>query len=280
MARQEHIHIITAGERTHSTYANAIRDLQDITHTFIFADAGIYTNSGRDDAATTNAKTTTREAVNNVRGISASLGIPVVLFHVNPPLPESVTKLLLKIRNDHPSAKYSFEITAGSKDLSVALFALSLWLEGDAYYSFDQKGGEEPGAKIPVPKIAVRDVGANANYLRILSVLYRVPGDPKPAPRILPRSYLFTQLETFYVPVRKKGVTTGTSATKTDLYTGKRAVIPRLSQGTFSNILSTMEAKGLIRSLPCAGNKKEQCYQITPEGELALQFAELGAQKP
>jgi hypothetical protein len=280
MARQEHVHIIAAGENIQTAYAKAIRDLRDITHTFIFADTELYTNTGRDDEETKAYKAAARDAVTKVKEIAASLTIPTFLFYVNPPASESVVKLLLKIKNDHRDAKYSFDLTAGSKDLSIALLALSLWLESDAYYAFRSQKGEKKTEKIPVPKIAIKDVMANPNYTRILSVLYRVQGDPKPAPRILPRSYLFTQLETFYVPVRKKGVRVETSTTKTDRYTGKRPVIPRLSQGTFSNIMATMEAKGLICSGSCTGNKKEQCYRITPEGELALQLAELKTRKP
>jgi len=49
---------------------------------------------------------------------------------------------------------------------------------------------------------------------------------------IVPYWYILTQLETFYVPVRKKGVKIA-SSTRTDLNTGKHALIPVLSQGTF-----------------------------------------------
>jgi hypothetical protein len=122
MARQEHVHIISAGENIHKTYPAAIRDLQDISHTFVFADTEIYTNS------------------------------------------------------------------AGSKDLSMALFLISFWLEGDAYYAFGDRKGEGTPLKLAVPKVPARDVWANQNYMKILSVLGSTPGVKEPSPRVLPRN--------------------------------------------------------------------------------------------
>jgi hypothetical protein len=105
-------------------------------------------------------------------------------------------------------------------------------------------------------------------------VLAHPPGKTETSPRVLPRSYLFTQLEAFYVPVRKKGVKTNTSATKTDAFTWKRAVIPVLSQGTFSNIIKVMLAADLILEVPGpTENRKEKYYRIAPGGALALQLS-------
>ena len=252
------------------------------SRTFVFSDTEIYTNSTRDDEQTKAYKTTAQDAVTQVKSISASLKIPSSLVYFSPPTFESVRDAVLKIRKEHPDARFSFNLSASSKGLSMALFSISLWLEGDTYYAFGDGKGDGTTTKLPVPTTPARDIWSNQNYIRILSLLYRNPGDPKPAPRVLPRSYLFTQLETFYVPVRKKGVRTADNKTgKTDLNTGKRAVIPRLSQGTFTDILSTMKALDLIREEPGQGNnKKEKFYQITPAGELALQLFEIKPRKP
>ena len=281
MVRQEHVHIISAGENIHKAYTAAIRDLGDISHTFVFADIEIYTNSARDNEKTQALKTATRDAVTGVKSISASLKIPCPLIYVTPPAFASACDAMHKIRVEHPDAKYSFDLSAGSKDLSMALFLISFWLEGDAYYAFGDPKGEGTPLKLAVPKVPARDVWANQNYMKILSVLGSTPGVKEPSPRILPRSYIFNQLESFYVPVRKKGVKVATSISKTDLNTGKRAVIPILSQGTFTDILSIMKALDLIREEPKQGNnKKEKFYRITPSGELALQLFEIKTRKP
>jgi len=272
MAREEHIHIITAGENIHAAYTAAIRDLADITHTYVFADTELYTNSARDDERTKAYKTAARDAANKVKSVCLSLKIPASLIYIDPPAFGSVIKAILKIRKEHPDAKYSFNLSAGSKDLSMALFAISLWLEGDAYYAFSDRTGDAAPVKMAIPKIPARDMWANPNYIKILAILDPAPGEKEPTP--LPRQYIFTQLESFYMPVRKKGVKTVTSPTKTDLFTGKRAVIPVLSQGTFSNLLSAMIAYNLIREAAVPdGNRKEKYYAITPGGELALKFS-------
>jgi hypothetical protein len=276
MDRQEHIHIISAGEQIEAACAAAIRDLQDITRIYVFTDNELYSNSARDDERTKAHKTAVREAVNGVKALSASLKIQASLVYIDRPASATVAAAIQEIKSGYPGARYSFDLSGGSKDLALALFQVSLWLEGDAYYAFAGPRVVEPTGKLAVPKIPLREITANPNYTRILTVLAHPPGKTEPAPRVLPRSYLFTQLEAFYVPVRTKGVKTDTSPTKTDVNTGKRAVIPVLSQGTFSNFLNVMLAADLIREVPGpTDNRKERYYQITPGGELAVQLVGL-----
>lgn len=281
MKPSDHIHIISAGMHIDTAYPAAIRDLQTVTRTFVFADTDLYTNSTKDDEGTKAAKTTVRDAVTGVKSISESLKIPASLVYIDPPAFASVRNALMKIHRDHPGARYSFDLSGGSKDLSMALFSISLWLEGDAYYTFIDRTGRALLEKLAVPQRTGRDVRANPNYMRILSILGHTPGKTEQLTRVLPRSYIFTQLKSFYVPVRKKGVKTAKNATgKTDLNTGKKAIIPILSQGTFTNILSAMEARDLIRQEPGPGNNRlEKFYRITPGGELALQFFETKSRK-
>jgi hypothetical protein len=126
-------------------------------------------------------------------------------------------------------------------------------------------------------------VATNPNYLKILATLAHTPGKPDETPglRVLPRSYLFSQLAGFYVPVRKTGVKVAENRTgKTDRFTGKRAVLHELGQGTFSNILKVMVTADLIEEVTRPGeNRKERCYRITASGEFALRLAELRPQK-
>jgi hypothetical protein len=216
-----------------------------------------------------------------VKAFSDSLKIPASLVYIDPPACASVRNAVMKIHCDHPGARYSFDLSGGSKDLSIALFSLSLWLEGDAYYAFDDRKGSGHLEKLAVPQRSERNVRSNPNYMSILSILGHTPGMTEQIIRVLPRSYIFTQLESFYVPVRKTGVKIARNATgKTDAQTGKKAIIPVLSQGTFTNILSLMEARDLIRQEPGPdNNRREKFYRITPVGELALQLFETKSRK-
>ena len=163
----------------------------------------------------------------------------------------------------------------------MALFALSLWVQGDAYYAFADRKGETTSAKLAVPRTSAETVAANPNYIKILQTLYNTPGKQDHPLRVVPRSYLFNQLSAFYIPMRKKGVKVAENKMgKTDLYTGKKAVMHKLSQGTFSNILRTMVALDLVREHPNPdSNRKENYYTITPSGALALQLAEIKPRK-
>jgi hypothetical protein len=274
MDRQEHIHIISAGEQIEAACAAAIRDLQDITRIYVFADNELYSNSARYDERTKAHKTAVREAVNGVKALSASLKIQASLVYIDRPASATVAAAIQTIKSGYPGACYSFDLSGGSKDISLALFQVSLWLDGDAYYAFAGPRVVEPAEKLAVPKIPLREIAANPNYTRILTVLAHPPGKTEPAPRVLPRSYLFTQLEAFYVPVKKSGVKMNVSTTKTDAVTGKRAVIPILSQGTFSSLMNTLASADLVQEVPgTAGNRKEKYYRITASGTLALQLA-------
>ena len=282
MARQEHVHIVSAGDSIYESYAETVRNNKDITHTFVFADTDLYTNSPSDDEGTKAYKTSARDAVTKVKSLSASLKIPASLVYVDPPADVSTRNAVLKIKKEHPGAKFSFNLTSGSKDLTMALIAVSLWLEGDVFYSYRERKGRGADVKIPMPKMLAGNMMANPNYITILSLLYRTPGNRERSPRVLSRQYIFSQLESFYVPVRKKGVKVDLNKTgKTDVFTGKKAVIPILSQGTFSNILAIMMAQDLIREVPSQdNNRKERCHSITPSGELVLQLAEIKPRKP
>jgi hypothetical protein len=264
MVRREHIHIITAGTAIYESFAVTVRDHQDITHTFVFADTELYTNNPRDEPEVRAQKETARDAVTKVKTLAASL------VYVIPPADTSARDSILKIKKEYPDAKFSFDLSAGSKEMCLALFALSLWVEEGAYYTFGDGEKEPVVAKLAVPKISVESIAVNSNFLKILQTLYW-------SPRVLPRSYLFNQLAGFYVPVRKKGVKVVENKTgKTDLNTGKKAELHELSQGTFSNILRTMTALDLVQEM--AGpdnNRKEISYAITSCGELALQLAEI-----
>jgi len=274
MDRQEHIHILGAGEKIEAASATAIRDLQGITRIVIFADTDIYATTSRDSEQVKTYKDAVLEGVTRAKAHAATLDIPAGLMYIAPPAGASVAAAVQKIRKDHPGARFTFDLSGGSKDLSLALFQVSLWLGAGAYYTFEErKGAAGPTEKLAVPLIPLNGIAANPNYMRILAVLAGTPGKADTLPRILPRSYLFTQLGPFYIPVKKSGVRVNVSKTKTDAVTGKRAVIPILSQGTFSNILKVMLAADLIREVPGpTKNRKEKYYRIAPGGELALQL--------
>ncbi|MEN6397233.1 MAG: hypothetical protein ABFC78_12220 [Methanoregula sp.] len=99
MDRQEHIHIVAAGEGIGAACAAAIRDLRDITRIVVFADTDVYVNTSRDSEQEKAHKDAIREAVGGVKSLAASLGIPTGLVYIAPPAPASVAAAMRIMRS-------------------------------------------------------------------------------------------------------------------------------------------------------------------------------------
>ena len=251
MDPQEHIHIISAGDSIHKTYPAVLKDLRTVTHTFIFAEKEVYTNSSRDDAQKRGWKVTIRDAIDEVNTISLSQNIACALVYIDAATFDAIRDAVLGIFNEHPDARYSFDISAGSKRLSLGLFSMSLWVEGDSYYAF----GYSPTRRVPVPTLSTRNLPANPHYLVILTILFRGREHGKVASTLVPKETLFNETKVWQIPVRDAEVGS----------TGQE-----ITPAVFSRLLSTLIRWNLIREENDSGNEQEKLYRITPDGELAL----------
>lgn len=251
MDPQEHIHIISAGDSIHKTYPAVLKDLRTITHTFIFAEKEIYTNSSRDDAQKRGWKVTIRDAIDEVNTISLSQNIACALVYIDAATFDAIRDPVLGIFTEHPDARYSFDISAGSKRLSLGLFSMSLWLEGDTYYAF----GNSPSRRVPVPTLPTRNLPANPRYLVILTILFRGQAHGKGASILMPKETLFNETKVWKIPIRDADdETTGLD----------------LSPAAFSQLIATLIRWNLIGEETNPDNNLEKLYSITPDGELAL----------
>lgn len=260
-----------------------LRDHDDITGTIVVADREFYAFSSRDDKAVQAARERTRNAVAKVRAHAAALKIPVSFAFVNPPIMESARDALFRILEEHPGATLTFDLSGGPKDLCMALFYLTLWLGAKTHYILPGPGGREEQADFCVPGISIAALAENRNYLRILESLARRPEKAMENPVTgMSRSYLYNQAAAFYVPKRKRGVnTTKDPQGRTSTIDGGPIELHTLTQGTFSNILKTMTAAGLIEE--CHGpdaDRKRMKYRITAAGSLALRLAQIKSGHP
>jgi hypothetical protein len=197
MDPQEHIHIISAGDRIHKTYPAVLNDLQTVTHTFIFAEKEVYTNSTRDDTQKRMWKCAIRDAIDRVKTHSLSRNISCALVCIDAATFDSIRDPVLGILVDHPDARFSFDVSAGSKRLSLGLFSLSLWVDGDAYYAF----GNSPTRRVPVPTLPAKNLPANPLYLVILTILFRGHEHARKASTLVPKETLFNETKTWQIPV-------------------------------------------------------------------------------
>jgi hypothetical protein len=251
MDRQEHIHIISAGDSIHTTYPAVLTDLRNVTHTFIFAEKEVYTNSSRDDAQKRMWKCSIRNAIDAVNTICQSRNISCALICIDSATFDAIRDPVLGIFSDHPDARYSFDVSAGSKRLSLGLFSMSLWVEGDTYYAF----GNSPTRRVPVPTLPAKNLPANPHYLVILTILFRQQKPGKGTRYLVPEETLFNETKVWQLPVRIP-----------DEESAKR----ELSRADFSRLVANLAGWSLIREETDPDNGLEKLYSITPDGELAI----------
>ncbi len=251
MDPQEHIHIISAGDRIHTTYPAVLQDLRTVTHTYIFAEKEVYTDSVRDDAKKRAWKWAIRGAIDEVNAISLSRNISCALVCIDSATFDAIRDPVLSLLSEHPAARFTFDISAGSKRLSLGLFSMSLWVDGDAYYAFFNS----PSRKVPVPTLPAKNLPANPNYLVILTILFRNKEYGKKGDVLIPEETLFSETKACRIPVRDDPEDSCTR---------------ELTRGIFSRMISALVGWNLIREETDPGNEHKKLYSLTPDGELAL----------
>jgi hypothetical protein len=98
---------------------------------------------------------------------AASLSIPVTREVIAPPAYGSVRSALAKIRREHPGARFTFDLSGGSKELCLALLAFAPWLGAEVRASFDEKTAR----KVPLPDGTESTLLSSPNHQTILALL-------------------------------------------------------------------------------------------------------------
>ncbi|MFA4860235.1 hypothetical protein [Methanoregula sp.] len=282
MDRKEHVLIISAGEKIAIAYPAMFRELPAISRTIVFTDSTVH--EGSPDPVTERQRLAVRNAVSAVQEISASLAIPFTRVVIHPPAYTSARSALAKIRREFPIARFTFDLSGGSKELCLALFALAPWLGGEVYAAFDEKTAR----RVPLPDRTISSLLANPNHQMILAILLNrrdmktgaakgaardvVSTGPTTPTLWVPRQYLYQQLRPFYVPSRTKKEKPG-DPKKPVIPTKKgEKPAPELSHQTFSGFMGNLRDAGLIEEENPEGNRKEKTYRITEAGEIAFRF--------
>jgi hypothetical protein len=261
----EHVHIISAGETIHIAYPAIFRMLPTITRTYVLADSDVYKISPNPEIE--KQRQAVRNAVNAAKEISASLSIPFNREIVFPPVYLSVQTILTKIHREHPGARFTFDLSYGSKELCLALLAFAPWLGGEVWSTFDEKAPRS----VPQPDRSIRNLMENPNYPAILAVLLR---KNKTAKGIftrpwLTRSYVYNQVWPFYSRSRTRKPKPDDPVIQ---YRGGRKPAQNLSQATFSSFMTTLRNAGFIEEKQNEKNRREKAYRVTDPGETAFRF--------
>ena len=268
MDQKEHVHIISAGENIHTAYPAIFRTLPTITRTYVLADSIAFENSTNPD--TEKQRLAIRHAVDAVKEISASLSIQFSRETVFPPAYLSVRTILMKIHRNYPGARFTFDLSGGSKPLCMALFSFAPWLGADVYSAFDEKTPRN----VPLPERSVRSILENPNYQTILALLLR--RNSKVTGAVLhewtSREYIYKQLWSVYVPTRAKRAKPGDPPVPPVKYKNGRKPAAELTHATLSTFMRTLEDAGLVLERVSEDEKRERQYRISERGGIALGF--------
>ena len=268
MPTGEHVHIISAGDMIHIAYPASFRTLPTITRTYVLADSTIFEQSSNSDIE--KERLAVRNAVTVVKEISASLSIQFSRETIFPPAYPSVRTILTKIHREYPGARFTFDLSGGSKPLCMALLSFAPWLSGEVYSAFDEKTSRN----VPLPERSVRSMMENPNYPTILAMLLRT--NRKDAEvgihEWTSRDYIYKQLMSVYVPSRTKKANPSDPPVPPIHNKRGRKPAAELTHGTLSTLMRTLEEAGLVLERVSEETKREKAYQITDSGEIAFRF--------
>nr|WP_319376984.1 winged helix DNA-binding protein [uncultured Methanoregula sp.] len=275
MDRRAHVHIISAGEKIAIAYPAMFRELPTISRTMVFTDSSVH--DGSSDPVTDSHRLAVRNAVSAVQEISASLSIPFSQEMIFPPAYGSVRSALAKCRREYPDARFTFDLSGGSKELCLALFAFAPWLGGEVYASFDEKTAR----RVPLPDRSMSSLLSSPNHQTILAILLNRRDKKKEmaksaVPTVpmswVPRQYLYRQLFSYYVPSRTRKEKPGEPSRPVVQDKMGRKPAAELSHATFSGFVRTLRNAGLLEEEYAPESRKEKMYRITDAGETAFRF--------
>ncbi|MFA4878034.1 MAG: hypothetical protein WC586_11530 [Methanoregula sp.] len=268
MDQKEHIHIISAGENIHTAYPAIFRTNPSITRTYVVADSTMYENSSNTEIE--KLRLAVRNAVTATKEISVSLAIPFSRETVFPPTYNSVRDILTKIHREYPGARFTFDLSGGSKPLCMALLSFAPWVGGEVYSAFDEKASRN----IPLPERSIRGMMENPNYQTILALLLRSNHNDTEAGKYewVSREYIYKQLWSVYVPTRTKKAKPGDPAVPPVRYKPGRKPAAELTHGTLSTLMRTLDKTGLVLERISEETKREKEYRITESGKTTFRF--------
>ncbi len=244
MSENEIIHLMSAGASIHKTFPVAVNEICSATKVYVIVEEKVFEDTT--DEKTQKMRDDIRHSIEELRKIAA----PYVKNGVHEKIIkkdtlEDVRIAVLEIYSEDPDAQYFFNVSGGTKTLSIGLFMMALWIEAVPYH-IDQ---ESRAKKLSVPKIHLSGLAENPNRVLILEKLKKQKSSS------LSRQKLFEELSAEYVPIREKNKE-------------KR----KLKWGTFNSLVQNLLDWGFISEDYVKGRKKEKEYFITPDGEFSLNF--------
>jgi hypothetical protein len=253
MAKKEKIHIMSAGANVHNTFRTAIYEIAPASEVYVIAEKRVYEDSK--DPKKQESRDAIRTSIENLKQQAS----PIIKKGVHEEIIEDDTldyirEKVFEIYKKNPDAEYYFNISGGTKALSIGLFMTSLWLEATLYH-VDMNNTAKI---ISIPKVHIEDFQSNPNRETILRILAAQKPSDDDNLKTLSRVKLREKLAKEYIPIRDK----------------KRADRD-LKDGVFNSLTRDLLKWNFIDERYVEGSKKEKEYILKPDGEFTLKFVSL-----
>lgn len=163
----EHILFISAGASIDKTYAITAEELKP-THVVVLAEENIFHDYGADSAFLKTEKPKIRHAIEGVRQRVELDGRREFALVQLPKLDQDIIRgTILKIRNEHKEAEFSFNVTGGTALFSTNLFLMAIWLGGRVCITRT----EDTFIELKIPKMSLKELEENPDLMKIIRVM-------------------------------------------------------------------------------------------------------------
>jgi hypothetical protein len=163
----EHILFISAGASIDKTYSVTVEELKP-THVVVLAEESIFHDYEKDTDFLKEEKPKIRLAIEGVRQrVELDGRREFSLVHL-PRLDQDIIRgTILKIRNDHKEAQFSFNVTGGTALFSTSLFLMAIWLGGRVCITRTK----DPFIELRIPKMSLKELEENPDLMKIIRIL-------------------------------------------------------------------------------------------------------------
>jgi len=163
----EHILFISAGASIDKTYAITAEELKP-THVVVLAEESIFHDYEADTDFLKLEKPKIRQAIEGVRQRVELDGRREFALVQLPKLDQDIIRgTILKIRNEHKEAEFSFNVTGGTALFSTSLFLMAIWLGGRVCITRT----EDTFIELKIPKMSLKELEENRDLMKIIRVL-------------------------------------------------------------------------------------------------------------
>ena len=238
---------MSAGANIHNTFPVAINKISSATKVYVIVEDNVYKDII--DAKRQKELENIRDSIKTLQEIAKPfVENGVHELRIPDDSLECTRDAVIKIYSENQGAKFFFNLSGGTKMLSIGLFMMGLWIDAVPYV-VDLTSQPR---KLSVPKIHIKDLTENPNRVLILTELNEIKS------KKMTRKDLFDKIAKKYEPIRERG------KKKMDL-----------KQGTFNALIGSLLEWELISEEFKEGSKKEKVYRLTPDGEFTLNFIKI-----